>query len=131
MKKIAEMNVSEWESYKLDAYQFSHYHAFNSESELADYNKRCGNHWFDADSKRFFSSRIGMIFHGQSPADWNIFISSERNTWGNEPRLYTVRQLQIDGQIESLSEFQQYRTSKQAQRAIEKYLKDRTPFKTE
>ena len=130
MNKISAMSKAEWESYSLDTYRFSHYQRFNSESRLADYNKRCENHWFDADSKRFFSSRIGAIYHGQSPADWNIFVSSERNTWSNEPRMYTVRQLQIDGGVESLSEFQQYSSSAQARRAIEKYLKNGTPFKT-
>lgn len=104
------------------------YTRFSMEYRLERYNADFGNNWFDADSKRFFASRIGSVFHGRSPADWNIFISSERQRYSSEPRRYTVRQLQIDGQVESLSSFMAYSSSAQARRAIEKYLERGSPF---
>jgi hypothetical protein len=104
------------------------YRRFHDLRELRQYNQRLGFHFFDEDSMRFFASRITAVYHGDSPADYNIFISSERNTWSNAARYYTVRQLCIDGNIRDLSTFQQYSTSAQAKRAIEKYLKSGAAF---
>lgn len=106
-------------------FKIRQYTRFSMECQLARYNSDFGNHWFDADSKRFFRSRIGMIYHGRSPADWNIFISSEQHAplYGYpDPRRYTVRQLCIDGSIRDLSAFQRYSIGAQARRAVEKYL---------
>lgn len=101
------------------------YRQFSSESELAAYSSAFGYHWFDADSKRFFSSRIGstVYHHPTDRTRWNLFISSERDTYSNQPRLYTVRQLNADGSISDIGEFQQHETSASARAAIKAYLK--------
>lgn len=72
-------------------------------AEVAEANKRSGGHWFDADTRRFFSSRWdGPMIAGR------FFISSERCTWtdnvpgGRMAREYRVRVAFDDGMIGDL-----------------------------
>ncbi len=99
------------------------YAMFDSVREMKRYNERFHGQWFSDDNMAFFSSKIGAFYHGASPANWNIFVSSERNKYSNDPRKYTVRQVQIDGSVEELSQFGEFTSSAQAKRFIARYLK--------
>jgi hypothetical protein len=71
-----------------------------------------GGHFFDADTMRFFRSRIGSrVFTGPGGI---FFVTSEQRTGmdGTErPRTYTVRQFNpLDGDIRTVGEFGGYRT---------------------
>lgn len=113
------MNDSE----RLD-YKMSRYRPFSNTWQLADYNSDMGYYFFTPDSMSFFNSRIGAIYHGASPVDWNIFITSEKYDW-NSPRLYTIRQLLIDGSTRTISAFQEYAYLSTAKRAVERYLRNK------
>jgi hypothetical protein len=73
-------------------------------------NRRAGSHFFDVDTMRFFRSRVAdTAYVGQGGI---FFVTSERNTMGDYPRLYTVRQFHPAAPqwIEGVSGFQEYRT---------------------
>lgn len=67
-------------------------------------NRTHGNgHFFDADTMRFFNSRIGAV--DVKGDDW-YFVTSERCDWGSgSPRMFSVRKMDIDGEIETVGEF--------------------------
>ena len=52
-------------------------------------NRRPQGHWFDADTMRFFKSRIGQEI--SIPSGW-LFVTSERQDW-QAPRRYSIRYL--------------------------------------
>ena len=85
-------------------------------------NAANGFHFFDASTLRFFASRIGRTLYGG-----RYFITSEQFISYSDPsysgdRLYTVREVQPDGSIETVGEFQQYETNAQARAAIRNLL---------
>lgn len=80
--------------------------------QIKDANKAIGNHWFDADTMRFFKCRVS------GPVIANMFISSERFSDDTERR-YTIRRC-TNGEISDVGEFQQYRTKAQALAALRK-----------
>ena len=59
-----------------------------------------GGHFFDTDTMRFFSSRIGII---RSKGDDYYFVTSERPPHG--PRQFSVRHMDIDGDINTVGDF--------------------------
>lgn len=78
----------------------------------------CRSHWFDADTLRFFKSRVGSIAYrdGRGGA---YFTTSEKGP--NDIRAYSVRHYDPDRcGINTVGKFQQYRTSAQADRAAKK-----------
>lgn len=85
---------------------------YSSVSEIKLANRRAGQHFFDADTMRFFRSRVGDKVYGG-----RYFITSEQFD-DEAPRLYTIREAMPNGHIEDASEFQAYRTRAQAQAAI-------------
>ena len=78
------------------------------------------HHFFDAGATRFFRSRYpqtGIVKDNKA-----YFVTSEQFN-PNSPRLYTVRVCNMaTGVVDSVGEFQQYRTSSQAQAAIRKLV---------
>lgn len=72
-------------------------------------NRQAGQHWFDADTKRFFSSRTSS--HAFSGPGGVFFTSSEKCYVEGSRRLYSVRQA-IEGgkRIETVGEFQRFRS---------------------
>ena len=75
----------------------------------------CKSHWFDADSMRFFKSRVSSAAYADGKGG-AYFVSGERGPSG--PRAYSVRH--YDPQrcgIETIGEFQGYRTKRQAENA--------------
>ena len=86
--------------------------------------KRAGNHFFDPESVRFFWSRISENVY---PTDFGTFIcTSERDGWNN-PRLYTVRFVSLDGSFCKASEFGQYKSWNGAQKAARRLQKTGFP----
>lgn len=86
----------------------------NTIEEIKQASKDAGGHWFDADTMRFFRSRIG---HKAYPvSDGAFFVTSERYD-DDSPRLYTVRRAYDSGEIETVGEFQGYATLEQANTA--------------
>ena len=75
-------------------------------------NLRNHGHWFDKDTLRFFKSRIlPTVYHGK------YFISSERYS-SDTMRRYTIRVADENGSIDTVGEFQAYRTRYAAIKAI-------------
>lgn len=70
-------------------------------------NKEAGQHFFDANTMRFFNSRVCRKVIG------NYFVTSERFDH-NSPRLYTLRRVDDRGWIGSIGEFQAFATSRAA-----------------
>lgn len=70
-------------------------------------------HWFDAGALRFFNSRISQKVYPVPGGAY--FVSSEKfSRYDSSPRLYTVRHCNLEGEINTIGEFQQYETSAQA-----------------
>ena len=90
-------------------------------------NRAVGGHWFDADTMRFFHTRIesGLIACDWQAASDNVaatprkgrFITSERCHEGDDRR-YTIREAQPDGSIETIGRFQQYSTRDEARAEV-------------
>ncbi len=81
-----------------------------------------GRHWFDKDTQRFFRCRLAQC--GYESADGSVyFVSSEQNKgFGCDyPRLYTVRVLRGPGKIDTVGEFQQFKTGATADRYAKGY----------
>jgi len=93
---------------------------FKYVSEIQQANRRAGFHFFDADTMRFFKSKI---------ASWEVwdgryFITSEKFECGehSEPREYTIREAQDDGSVDTVGEFGQYGTLARAKAGIRRLL---------
>lgn len=78
----------------------------------------CGSYWFEPDTMRFFKSRVGERIYpdGRGGA---YFVSSEKGPHG--PRAYSVRYYDpAKCNIDTVGEFQGYRTSTQAHKAAQR-----------
>ena len=64
------------------------------------YKSGRGNHFFDADTMRFFKSRIGAC---RRKGDIWFFVTSEKPPHG--PRMFSVRRMELDGDINTVGEF--------------------------
>lgn len=65
--------------------------------EVKDANRALGSHWFDADTMRFFNSRVSSRVYPLADGG-TLFVSSERSPNGR--RLFTVRHALSNGEIE-------------------------------
>ena len=77
-------------------------------NDLKTINRNNGRYFFSTDSMRFFSSRVHEKVYGGC-----FFVTSEQFNW-NEPRLYTVRCMDNDGNVYTMDEFQRFDTRSQA-----------------
>jgi len=72
-----------------------------------------GNHFFDAATLRFFSSRISDVLYGG-----RFFVTSERNgILGDHPRTYTVRFVRVNdgsGHVDVTDAHREWFTSRSA-----------------
>lgn len=82
--------------------------------DIKERNRRLGQHWFDPETMRFFSSRIQATIYPM-PDGSALFVSSERGP--DNIRKYSVRVAKPDGSIDTIGEFQQYRTGRAAHAA--------------
>jgi hypothetical protein len=84
-------------------------------SQLKIAVKNSGSYFFEPATMRFFNSVVCKgVKHTEGG---NVFITSEKFDW-NFPRLYTVRILRENGEIDDIGKFQQYATLDQARRAV-------------
>ncbi len=77
-------------------------------------NAAAGGCWFEPSTMRFFSSRVQGSFYGAKDGR-AYFVTSERGPSGR--RAYSVRVAQLDGSIDTVGEFQGYRTGRAAHAA--------------
>ena len=76
--------------------------------------KERGNHFFDADTMRFFNSYTAKWAYLTDDGRLSYFVTSERYSY-QEPRMYTVRvQDTATGDIDTTGDFNTIPTSKQA-----------------
>lgn len=88
---------------------------FKTMAEVKRANKAAGYFWFSPATMQFFAGRVeGELKGGR------YFVSSERN--GEEPRRYTVREVQPDATIDTVGEFQGYATLAKANAAVRALL---------
>lgn len=80
-------------------------------------NKARGDHWFSPGNMRFFSSRVqSSIYVAKDGRAY--FVSSERSP--NDRRAYSVRVAELDGSINTVGDFQAYKTGRAAHAAARK-----------
>jgi hypothetical protein len=85
-------------------------------------NESIGQCWFSKGSMRFFNCRI--LESSIRPVEGGAyFISSERRE-SHTPRLYTIRFISDEGELERIGEFQQYETANQAKGALKALLSE-------
>jgi len=79
-------------------------------------NRDAGSHFFDADTMRFFGSRVlPTVYAGR------LFVTSERSGFDHySPRSYTVREFMPDGSIETVGDFNGFATPAQARAEIKR-----------
>jgi len=86
---------------------------FRSLADLKERNAAAGQHFFDAASMRFFSSRASERIY---PAPHGAyFVTSERFD-AEAKRMYTVRFMALDGTTDTVGTFQQHATAAVAHR---------------
>ena len=93
-------------------------------SALKQYARECGSHFFDADTMRFFRSRVApRVYH---MATGIVFITSEQFD-ANSPRLYTVRIMREGANFDDIDGFQAHSSLRQARAAAKRYLTEAIP----
>mgnify|MGYP001584311663 FL=1 len=97
------------------------------EDEVRKRAEKHGSHFFDADSMRFFSSRVSELMWSEGDMknyenESIYFITSEADRGhiqhSGSVRAYTVRKIDRDGDIDTIGEFQGYETLNDARHAI-------------
>lgn len=85
-------------------------------TEVRDFYKRNqpDGHWFDADSMRFFKTKLPEVAY--ETAAGILFVTSEVNPSG--VKAYTVRRQTVKGDIKTVGEFHSYKTGAAARAAI-------------
>ena len=75
------------------------------------YHLNPGGHFFDRDTMRFFSSRLGVSYYRREDGAY-VFVTSERDTMRDENvRAHTVRVMDRSGWIETVGDFNSYSAS--------------------
>jgi hypothetical protein len=93
-------------------------HYYDTIEQIKEANRQAGLHWFEPNTLRFFRSRVGHNVYGG-----RYFISSEQFSFDSE-RLYSIRIAYEDGRIDTIGEFQQYKTWKAAYKAVQQLLQE-------
>lgn len=81
-------------------------------------NRDGGYHFFDADTLRYFGSRLPS--HGYQGSGEVYFVTSERRPRSNDARGWTVRVMHANGSTDDIGGFQAYGSSKAADRAAQR-----------
>lgn len=84
--------------------------------DIRDVIAKHQGHWFDADTMRFFKTRLPSVAY--QVGDRVLFVTSEKGP--NGIRLCTIREQLEDGSIRTVGDFQAYYTRLQAFRALKK-----------
>lgn len=75
-------------------------------------------YFFSKDNLRFFNSRISQEGYRNKTTGEIYFVTSEK--FQDNARLYSVRKLKLDGSIETVEEFQGYKSSLGANNAAKR-----------
>lgn len=91
----------------------------NSMSEIRERNRAIGHHWFDADSMRFFKTRIvsGSLVVGNKAS---YFITRETNPTGQNA--FSIRVAKPTGQVGTIGKFHHFASSRKAKKALRDYI---------
>jgi hypothetical protein len=84
--------------------------------------KRCGSHYFDRGTMRFFASRLSPQLHpSEKDEDVTYFVTSEKfeSSSGSGPRRYSVHRFK-NCKIDTVGEFQRFRTGGAAHTAAKR-----------
>jgi hypothetical protein len=86
-------------------------------TEVREYYERNqpNGHWFDSDTTGFFRARLPEVAY-QTDAGI-LFITSESRS-EEDRRYYSVRRQKVDGRIETVGKFNDYRTRAEAMNAL-------------
>lgn len=85
---------------------------FSGINEIKSFAASQGSYFFSRQSMRFFNSRIGAkVYRGC------YFITSEQFDH-KSPRLFSARFIRPNGSIETIGEFQQFKTAREAAKFI-------------
>jgi hypothetical protein len=85
-------------------------------TEVRDFYKRNqpDGHWFDADSMRFFKTKLPAVAYETTAGV--LFVTSEVDPSG--VKAYTVRRQTVKGDITTVGDFHSYKTAAAARAAI-------------
>jgi hypothetical protein len=113
---VLEAYVSAWARWWSE--QHPQTFTYRTMDDVIAANKSVGGHWFDRDTMRFFKTRIesGAVALHTEDCHKARFITSEKGPDG--VRKYSIREAQPDGSIDTVGEFQQYRTRDAARAAL-------------
>lgn len=75
-------------------------------------------YWFERGAMKFFNTKVESPLYGG-----RYFITSEVMDLSRGPRLYSIREAEADGTIETVGEFQGYRLKEDARDEIKRLLK--------
>ncbi len=88
--------------------------------------KRCGSHYFEPSTMRFFASRLSPNLHpSEKGEDVTYFVTSEQHKssrFGNDPRRYSVHRFK-NCKIDTVGEFQAFKTSGAAHTAAKRFAR--------
>ena len=101
------------------------------EDEVKRRAEKGSPHFFDADTMKFFASRLSELMWSEGePSDYQTediyFITSEKDTGHIEhagsTRAFTVRKIDADGEIDKVGDFQEHATLNDARHEIQNIL---------
>ena len=72
---------------------------FDTMAEVKKANKEIGHFFFSKDTMRFFDSRVESVLYKNQ-----CFVTSEKACFEDYTRVYTVRQVESDGEINTISD---------------------------
>jgi hypothetical protein len=111
---VLETYISGWKQWY--ATEHPRTYTYETMEDVIRANTEIGEHWFEPATMRFFKTRIeSRLIAGHR------FITSEKGP--DEVRRYTIRDARPDGSIDTVGEFQGYRTLAQAKKDV---LKEET-----
>lgn len=75
-------------------------HIYDSR-DIAQFNAEAGKHFFDADTMRFFKSRVlGVYQRVDASGQLHVlFITSEKKCFNDFTRVYSLREMSRDGSV--------------------------------
>ena len=89
---------------------------FNNMKEVERTSLENGSHWFETKTMLFFGSSIKSKL--MSYGNRQFFITSEQVDWEG-PKLYTIREVLQDCEIDTYGEFRQFESLESAKKSLE------------
>lgn len=89
-------------------------------SSIFDIERRHRGHWFDTDTKHWFRCRVGQNVYGG-----RYFTTSEQNVvpgYCSEPRAYTIRRAEDNGDINTVGVFNRIASSASARNMVQRLI---------